>query len=283
MEVSFKYDIGDVVTLVKLPDRFDNNRSRSWSYKKLNEYSPKQYKIKGYSFTILEDGTYGCKYSLDAYMDDWLDYHNWLTEDYFEGEGTRHNKDVCFKSADGDDLSIGDAVYTSLYYGNKRVSESCTFTKKIRVTKLIYSKEKIYNPVEKIEGDVLIDTLCPSIDGSSNKEHSFCNAVLKNVTEQFLRDFVKTCKDYKINPHNEKLGGYKSRKFWLDELGIFDKVCELYSSHPKKSSSKKTSVVEKSFRKSETDKKVKDILSGMTDDEKREMLKLLTEENEDNR
>ena len=217
-------------------------------------------------------------------MDDWLVYHNWLTEDYFEGEGTRHNKDVCFKSADGDDLSIGDVVYTSLYYGNGRVSESCTFTKKTRVTKLIYSKEKTYNPIEKIEGDILIDTLCPSINGSLNKKHSsFCNAVLKNVTEQFLRDFVKTCKDYRIDPCNEKLGGHKSRKFWLDELGIFDKVCELYGSRPKKSPSKKTSVVEKSFRKSETCKKVKDILSEMTDDEKKEMLKLLTEENEDNR
>ena len=277
MEVSFKYDIGDVVTLVKLPDRFDNNRSRLWSYKKLSEFSPEQYKIKGYSFAILEDGSYEYRYSLDAYADDWLDYHNWLTEDYFEGEGTRHSKDICFKSADGDDLNIGDIVYTSLYYGSKCVSESCTFTRKIRVTKLIYSKETIYGPFEKIEGDILIDTLCPPINGSSNKERSFCDEVLKNVTEQFICDFVKTCKEYRINPRNEKLSGYKSRKFWLDELGIFDKVCEMYSSRPKKLSSKKTSVVEKSFRKSETDKKVKDILSGMTDDEKREMLKLLTE------
>ena len=278
IHISFKYNIGDIVTLVKLPGNFDKNRSRLHMYKNLDEFSPKQYKIKGYSFAVLGDGSYEYRYSLHAYNDDWLSYNNWLTEDYLEGEGTRHDKDVCFKSADGDDLNIGDVVYTSLYYGSKRVSESCTFTRKIRVTKLIYSKETIYGPFEKIEGDILIDTLCPPINGSSNKECSFCDEVLKNVTEQFLCDFVKTCKDYRINPRNEKLSGYKSRKFWLDELGIFDKVCEMYSSRPKKLSSKKTSVVEKSFRKSETDKKVKDILSGMTDDEKREMLKLLTEE-----
>lgn len=281
MEVSFKYDIGDVVTLVKLPDRFDNNRNLSWSYKRLDEFSPKQYKIKGYSFTILEDGTYGCKYSLDAYRDDWLDYHNWLTEDYFEGEGTRHNKDVCFKSADGDDLNIGDVVYTSLYYGSDatgiRCSVSGTFARKIRVTELIYTNEKFRVPTEKLIGDIIKEFYLP-INGSLKKGCEFCNCSLKNITEQFICDFVKTCKEYRINPRNEKLSDYKSRKFWLDELGIFDDVCKRYNSRPKKMSSKKTSVVEKSFRKSETDKKVKDILSGMTDDEKREMLKLLTEE-----
>lgn len=276
IHISFKYNIGDIVTLVKLPGNFDKNRSRLHMYKNLDEFSPKQYKVKGYSFAVLGDGSYEYRYSLHAYNDDWLTYNNWLTEDYLEGEGTRHDKDVCFKSADGDDLNIGDVVYTSLYYGSKRVSESCTFTKKIRVAKLIYSKETIYDPIEKIEGDVLIDTLCPSINGSLNKERSFCNAVLKNVTEQFLCDFVKTCKYYRINPRNEKLSGYKSRKFWLDELGIFDDVCKRYSSR-----SKKTSEV-KEFSKKESSNKnsrnIEEILSGLSDEEKKEMLKLLIKE-----
>ena len=271
IHIFFKYNIGDIVTLVKLPVIDDKNRSHLHMHKNPGEFSPKQYKVKGYSFAVLGDGSYEYRYSLHAYNDDWLNYNNWLTEDYLEGEGTRHDKDVCFKSAEGDDLNIGDVVYTSLYYEGKRVSESCTFTKKIRVTKLIYSKETIYDPIEKIEGDILIDTLCPSINGSSNKERSFCNAVLKNVTEQFLRDFVKTCKEYRINPRNEKLSGYKSRKFWLDELGIFDDICKRYSSR-----SKKTSEVKESSNKNS--RNIEEILSGLSDEEKKEMLNLLIKE-----
>ena len=278
IHISFKYNIGDIVTLVKLPGNFDKNRSRLHMHKNPGEFSPKQYKVKGYSFAVLGDGSYEYRYSLHAYNDDWLTYNNWLTEDYLEGEGTRHDKDVCFKSADGDDLNIGDVVYTSLYYGSKRVSESCTFTKKIRVAKLIYSKETIYDPIEKIEGDVLIDTLCPSINGSLNKESSLCNAVLKNVTEQFLCDFVKTCKYYRINPRNEKLSGYKSRKFWLDELGIFDDVCKRYSSRSKKTSEVKKSPKKEFSNKNKNSRNIEEILSGLSDEEKKEMLKLLIKE-----
>lgn len=269
IHISFKYNIGDIVTLIKLPDRFDENRSHSCLHKNLGEFSPKQYTIKGYSFTILEDGSYEYRYSLYAYGDDWLDYHNWLTEDYLDGEGTYHNEDICFKSADGDDLNIGDIVYTSLYYGNRTITESCIFTKKIRVTNLIYTKDEIPGPVwpaETLVGDILINTFSPSINRFSNKESSLCSSTLKNVTEQFLCDFVETCKDHRINPCNEKHTDYKSRKFWLDELGIFDDICKRYNSHSKKNSEVKES----------SSKNIEAILSELSDEEKKEMLKLLT-------
>lgn len=289
IQASFKYDIGDVVTLVKLPDLFDKNRCRTWSSKKPNAFSPKQYKVKGYSFTILEDGSYEYRYSLHAYADDWLDYHNWLTEDYLEGEGTHHNEDVCFKSADGDDLNIGDIVYTSLYYGSDVLGDSCsvsgTFTRKIKVTELIYTNEEFCVPTEKLIGDRIKEFYVP-VNGSWNKDCEFCNCSLKNITEQFICDFVKTCKEYRINPSNEKLGDYKSRKFWLDELGIFDDVCKRYNSRSKKTSKVREPEVNGSSDKepevkvssTKTNKKVEEILSGLSDEEKKEMLKLLIKE-----
>ena len=289
IQASFKYDIGDVVTLVKLPDLFDKNRCRIFASKHLGTFSPKQYKVKGYSFTILEDGSYEYRYSLHAYNDDWLDYHNWLTEDYLSGEGTHHDVNVCFKSADGDDLNIGDIVYTFLYFGNdtgNSCSVSGTFTRKVRVTELMYTNEKFGVPTKKLIGDILINTFCPPINGSSNKCCEFCNSSLKNITEQFICDFVKTCKEYRINPRNEKVSDYKSRKFWLDELGIFDDVCKRYSSRSKKTSKVREPEVKGSSDKelevkvssNRTNKKVEEILSGLSDEEKKEMLKLLIKE-----
>ena len=67
LHISFKYNIVDIVTLIKLPDRFDKNRSHSYLHKNLGEFSPKQYTIKGYSFIILKDGSYEYRYSLYAY------------------------------------------------------------------------------------------------------------------------------------------------------------------------------------------------------------------------
>ena len=298
IQASFKYNIGDIVTLIKLPDWFDKNRSRC-SSRKLDEFSPKQYKIRGYSFTILGDGSYEYRYSLHAYNDDWLDYHNWLTEDYLSGEGTYHDVNVCFKSADGADLNIGDIVYTSLYYGSDVLGDSCsvtcTFTRKIKVTELIYTNEEFSVPTKKLVGDRIKEFRVP-VNGSRNKDCELCNHSLKNITEQFICDFVKTCKEYRINPRNEKLGDYKSRKFWLDELGIFDDVCKRYNSRSKKtskvrepevkgSSNKESSNKESSNKGSsnkvsstKTNKKVEEILSGLSDEEKKEMLKLLIKE-----
>lgn len=289
IRASFKYNIGDIVTLVKLPDLFDKNRCRTFASKHLGAFSPKQYKVKGYSFTILEDGSYEYRYSLHAYNDDWLDYHNWLTEDYLEGEGTHHDADVCFKSADGADLNIGDIVYTSLYYGSDVAGDSCsvtgTFTRKVRVTELIYTNEEFSVPTEKLVGDRIKEFYVP-VNGSWNKDCEFCNCSLKNITEQFICDFVKTCKEYRINPSNEKLSDYKSRKFWLDELGIFDDVCKRYSSISKKTSKVEEPEVKEASNKvssnkgssDKTNKKVEEILSGLSDKEKKEMLKLLIKE-----
>lgn len=289
IQASFKYNIGDIVTLVKLPDLFDKNRCRTFASKHLGTFSPKQYKVKGYSFTILEDGSYEYRYSLHAYNDDWLDYHNWLTEDYLEGEGTHHNADICFKSADGDDLNIGDIVYTSLYYGSDVLGDSCsvsgTFTRKIKVTELIYTNEEFRVPTEKVIGDIIKEFYVP-VNGSRNKDCTLCKCALKNITEQFICDFVKTCKEYRINPSNEKLSDYKSRKFWLDELGIFDDVCKRYNSRSKKTSKVMEPEVKEASNKvssnkgssDKTNKKVEEILSGLSDKEKKEMLKLLIKE-----
>ena len=62
MTVNFKYNIGDMVTLIKLPDYLN----LSSNYYKV-EFRPKQYKIDGYKFVINEDGKQEILYRLYAY------------------------------------------------------------------------------------------------------------------------------------------------------------------------------------------------------------------------
>ena len=269
IKASFKYDIGDVVTLIRVPERYSMHRCGSWFYKDIDEFSPKQYKIKGYSFTICESGSYEYTYSLDSYGDDWLMDNKWITEDLLEGTGTPHEEELYFKSGDGDDLNIGDIVYSYLYDNGI----SCGFTRKIKVANLSYVKDKDckYGPVETIRGDILIDSRWNGTPVVPYGGIAPCNSTLKNATEEFLYKFAKTCKAYGVNPSNKREGDYNTRKFWLDELGVFDTVCEIYSSMTKKSSPKKSS------GKDEANKKVSNILAGLNDEEKKEMLKLLNE------
>lgn len=261
-QVTFKYEIGDMVTLIKLPN-YPN--CSSFYYKK--DFSPKQYKIDGYKYAIRKDGKDEILYRLYAYCDDYLDYHNWITEDYFEGEGTPHTEDIEFKSIDGEELKIGDTVYTSIYYGRNRddcyISPDFTFARQIAITDLVYVGTSTDRFCYKFYGIEIYP------NGEQNRvEDGFVPLAMKNVTEQFIIDFVKACKEHKENPSNEKNYHYEERKKWLEKLGVFEQVCKLY----------KKSAVKKETKPKPVEKKdtVKEIFSSLSEKQKKEMLKLLT-------
>lgn len=261
-QITFKYEIGDMVTLIKLPN-YPN--CSSLYYKK--DFSPKQYKIDGYKYAIHKDGKDEILYRLYAYCDDYLGYHNWITEDYLEGEGTPHTEDIEFKSIDGEELKIGDMVYTSIYYGRNRddchISPNFTFATKVAITDLVYAGTSTDKFCYKFYGIEIYP------NGERNRvEDGFVPLAMKNVTEQFIIDFVKACKEQKENPSNEKNYHYEERKKWLEKLGVFEQVCKLY----------KKSAVKKETKPKPVEKKdtVKEIFSSLSEKQKKEMLKLLT-------
>lgn len=265
-QITFKYNIGDMVTLIMEPDYRNAVR-----YPFRKDFKPKQYKIDGYKYAIRKDGKDEILYRLYAYCDDYLDYHNWITEDYFEGEGIPHTEDIEFKSIDGEELKIGDIVYTGIYYGRNRddcyISPDFTFARMVKITDLVYAGTSMDKFTYKLYGNELYP------NGEQNRaEDGFVPLAMKNVTEQFIIDFVKACKERKENPSNEKKYHYKERRKWLEKLGVFEQVCELYNkrtTEPKKQ--KKNNPVEK-------DDTVKDILSTLSETQKIEMLKLLLKE-----
>ena len=261
MTVNFKYNIGDMVTLIKLPDYLN----LSSNYYKV-EFRPKQYKIDGYKFVINEDGKQEILYRLYAYCDDYLEYHNWITEDHFEGTGNSHSEEINFISIDGEELKIGDIVYTNIYYGRNRdycyMSPDFTFARKVKIKSLIYSGTTIDKFCYKFYGDELYPK-----NGYPCYIDGFVSLVMKNVTEQFVIDYVKASKELRENPSNEKISCYDERKKWLNELGVYDDVCKLYNQKSTKQSTKK---------KEKKQDSVKNILSNLSEDQKREMLKLLS-------
>ena len=266
-QITFKYSIGDMVTLIMEPDYRNAVRYPF----RFSNFKPKQYKIDGYKFAIHEDGTQEVSYRLYAYCDEYLDYHNWLVEDYLEGEGTPHTEDIVFKSIDGEELKIDDVVYTGIYYGRNSddyyISPDFTFAKMVKITDLVYATTSMDKFVYKLYGNEWY----PNGERNS-KEDGFVPLAMKNVTEQFVIDFVKECKERRENPSNENKGYYKNRRAWLEKLGVFEQVCELYNkrtTEPKKQ--KKNNPVEK-------DNTVKDILSTLSETQKKEMLKLLLKE-----
>ena len=261
-QITFKYNIGDMVTLIKLP-KYPNCSSRYYE----KEFSPKQYKIDGYKYAIRKDGKDEILYRLDAYCDDYLNYHNWITEDYIEGEGTTHTEDIEFKSIDGEELKIGDMVYTGIYYGRDRddcyISLNMCFAKKVVITDLVYAGTSTDKFSYKFYGTEIYP------NGELNRaEDGFVPLAMKNVTEQFVIDFVKACKERRENPANEKKSDYEKRKEWLKELGVFEQVCKLYNK----------SAVKKETKPKPAEKKdtVKEIFSSLSEEQKKEMLKLLT-------
>lgn len=278
--VTFKYDGGDTVTLTKYPP-YDQ---LSYGHKRESEFSPKEYKIAGLKFVADENGT-KTLYRLYAYMDDFLDYHNWLSEDYFEGEGTERTEEIDFSGIRGTDVQFGDTVYADIYNGNKNdhsIYPYLTFTRMGNVLYFMYENEITFytngRKGEQARSMVVCDFYYPSYWANS-KGSEGAWGVVKNIDEDFINDYVKACKKNRFNP--SKNDREKRAIEWLKQWGIYDKVCELYNKQtPAKKKTTKTvkkEAVVKNCSGYKVAEEVRAMLAGMSEEEKAEMLKQLTE------
>lgn len=274
--VTFKYDGGDTVTLKKYPPY----NQLSYGHKREYEFVPKEYKISGLKFVADENGT-KVLYRLHAYMDDYLDYHNWLSEDYFEGEGTERTEEIDFSGIRGTDIQIGDTVYADIYNGNKNshyVYPYLTFTRMGNVLYFMYENEiTFYTDGRKSEqpcSSVVCDFYYPTCWANKNGSEGAW-AVVKNIDDEFINDYVKACRQHRFNPETRK---EEERAIeWLKHWGIYDKVCELYNKQTpaKKKPAEKKKTTEKKTKKSASGE-IKELLASMTDEMKAELLKQLT-------
>ncbi len=282
--VKFKYDGGDVVTLKKYPPY----NQLSYGHKRSHEFVPKQYKISGLKFVADEEGT-KVMYRLYAYCDDYLDYHNWLTEDYIEGEGTERVEELDFSGIRGTDIQIGDTVYADIYNGSKDnhyVYPYLTFTRKGTVLGYLYENEITFfvdgKKCEQQRSSIMCDFYYPECWVNRNGTESAWG-VVKNIDDDFIADYVKGCKWHRFNPEKKK--DEERAKGWLELWGIYDKVCELYKKRPQPKKKPKTLKIDKIEKKTvvkncsgyKVAEEVRAMLAGMSEEEKAEMLKQLTE------
>lgn len=268
-KITFNYSIGDKVTLIKSPS-WDNRSLLNYNI----EFTPKEYRIRAIRYIIDEEGE-KILYSLDAYLDEYLRYNNWLDESNFEGEGHKHNVGMAFISIDNKELNIGDKVYSDIYYGsveNPYISPDFTFTSYGEIVGLSYTEEgKFY-----ANGDIDISKAfeCTALpikywmeDKGSEKYTFYAKYAVKEIDDKFVEDYIKGCKEHVVNPFSDKLDDRDSKRIsdWLNFMGIYDKVKNNY----------KKIIVRKRV-KVKKDTTVDDILSSLTDKQKKELLKKLS-------
>lgn len=274
-QIKFNYSIGDTVTLIKEPDC---KNAQYISYRTVS-FQPKEYKIRKFRYTINDKGRENILYQLDAYMDEYLIYHNWLTEDYIQGQGTEHLENIDFVSVDGEELHIGDNIYNGIYYGNHTnwyLSPTFTFTSYGKINSLTCTWEeatysdggKIIYPIK--EGNASIEKYCikDSINTSLPFFISFFTSVaLKNPGDKFVEDYIIFCKKNRFNPFSDKVNpdDAKRVKEWLTFMGVYDQVKNNYD---KITAKKEKTIVKK-------DSTVDNIISQLNDKQKKELLKKL--------
>ncbi len=282
--IRFSYDIGDKVTLVKVPS-FEN--MQLGKYIKDIDFEPKDYVVSGLKCVFLEGGEEKILYRLDAYCDEYIRYHNWLTEDYIEGNGTSHEEDFTFLSVKGGDLSIGDLVYDSLYYGastKSYIEPECTFTRLLRVDAL---------EVEKLESrssrwdlyastTVMEDFQNPNNNGTKSINRSFvCILLREDETKLIVEDYIKACKKKRFNI--KKQPAESSAVKTLKKIGVYQEVLANYNKVKltfDKDTTIQTAAIKKPAKKKKTkvdlsDTKAEDILNNMSQEQRQEMLALL--------
>jgi len=263
-QIKFNYSIDDKVTLVKEPS-YKNRTSLNYNY----NFSPKEYTINAIKYICNEDGE-EILYQLNAYCDEYLTYHNWMKEECFSGKGTEHIEDIEFVSVDGKQLNIGDCIYDGIFYAGidgKYISPDFTFTSYGKIKILGYKWEGFHYSDGKTE-------IITSIFGDAhpikywmeNESDTFDfnpNFALKEVNDIFVENYIKACKEKRINPFNlsEDTKIFK----WLNFMGIYEKVINNY---------KKITI--RKNKKKEKDTTVDDFLSSLTKKQKKELLNKLS-------
>ena len=241
MTLHFNYGIGDTVRFIKKPSsRYASYRC---TYDDFKNIIGKEYKINGYGWFIDENNKLSHYYRVEAYLDDFLNYHNQITEDCFENVGEIHSFDEniteMMKSHDNQSFKIGQKVYASIYYGSRDdsyIDEKFTFACYGTINRIYrFCEDKFVN---SLNVQIRREFLCTDRNGREWKDarkkeniSSYCpSGILVNVGEEFAQEYI----DRVFKKRNSKIlledsYDYFEVHSWLTHMGIWDKVMELYN------------------------------------------------------
>lgn len=264
MEVKFKYSVGDIVTLAKLPSMMNLNR-----YVLDSDFKPKEYKIEKCICVIKENNECEILYNLHAYCDEYIQYHNWITDDYLDGTPNEHIENIEFISHDKEVLNIGDDVLCSVFYGdydNPYLPPNLTFSYLGTILRLecIISKEK------KQLKKAIIQEIFPR----NSIQDEIVPYIVKNIDEKFAFEYVTACKENRFNPI-KKIYQYSKHDKILQYIKIWDKVLEIYSNWNKIRTQKNKKNQEKPIKKKTPKDKIEKLLGSLSEDELNELKKQL--------
>ena len=280
MIVHFDYNIGDTVKLTK-DVGYEN---QWWNSQKFEEIKDTVYKITKYE-VVFESDKITVYYRLSNPRSiNYLRFHNRLTSEYLEPVGDAHSfdEDIKFISKDGKEIHIGDNVYTHLYSMSK-ANIRFTFTGYGQVYCMEYSYEE-FHTTPGYEVYFKRSFLCTDPNGRpygdarrfGNDSSSYALDINFGVDDKYIEDFAREYikgKKYLSDYNNYEI------KEWLNHLGIYDKVMDLVDkigSSSKESKRKSTSQKKSSTKpKSKESKKLEKLLAGLTEEEKKNLKRLL--------
>lgn len=269
MKVKFKYNAGDVVTLMKIPSYENMQLGRYYIFN--DEFKPKEYKIEKCLCRIIGTEEPKILYNLYAYYDEYIHFHNWIPEDDLSGTLNEHEEDVEFISHDKEILSIGDEVIASAFYGdyeNSYLSPSLTFTYVGTIIGFDYEIKKFEQKTYTTRMAII-----ERHDGTNHKE--FTPYLVKKMDENFAFEYVKFCKKGKFNPIKEAERKYSTNKKFLEEIHLWDKVLEIYNNWNKYRKDGKVTEKKKSVKKEKPKTDIKKLLSSLSEEEINELKKEL--------
>ena len=266
MKIKFKYNVGDVVTLMKIPSQ--ENMALGKYYIFNDEFKPKEYKIEQCKYQMIGTEEPKILYNLYAYCDEYIHFHNWIPEDDLSGTINEHEEDVEFISHDKEILSIGDDVIANAFYGdyeNSDLSPSLTFTYKGTIVGFEYEINEHKTFVRR--------ALVEKPDGTNHFE--ITPYLVKKMDETFAFEYVKFCKRDRFNPIKESERQYSKNKKFLEEIHLWDKVLEIYNNWNKYRKDGKTTEKKKTVKKEKPKTDINKLLNSLSEDEINELKKQL--------
>lgn len=268
MEIKFKYNVGNTVTLMKRPSR---ENIQFGKYISESEFKPKEYVIA--QCKCLMKGVEEPKilYNLHAYCDEYIQFHNWIPEDELEGDVHEHIETFEFISHDKKKLHIGDVVLADVFcgsYDNPYLVPSMSFgvvTPILGLEYLITEKSNIIKTALVEENNFIRTEYTPYL--------------VKDIDENFALEYVKFCKSNRFNPIKEAEKKYRSHhRELLESVNLWDKVVEIYNNWNKYrvgKTPKKTTEKKSTPKKNTAKANMKKLLTSLSETEIEELKKLI--------
>lgn len=268
MKVKFKYNVGDVVTLMKKPS---HENTQLGKYIHDDEFIQKEYKIEKCLCKIIGTEKPKILYNLYAYCDEYIQFHNLIPEDDLSGIINEHEEDAEFISHDKEILSIGDDVIACAFWGDYEdsvLSPSLTFTYVGTIVGLEYE-------INGLKKTVTRRAIVERHDGTNHIE--FTPYLVKKIDETFAFEYVKFCKRDRFNPIKESERQYSTNKKFLEEIHLWDKVLEIYKNWNKYRKDGKVTEKKKTVKKEKPKTDINKLLNSLSEDEINELKKQLLE------